>query len=73
MQVMKTRHTEVSLGFRDKDHPIWGILKPLVNVGVLTVVLWLTSSNFDETEIKTIVGMLLANFGLEGINAKQTR
>lgn len=43
-----------------KDHPFWKILS---NIIVLAVLLYMTSSDFDKTEIITLV-MFLAGNGL---------
>lgn len=71
MQVMKTPTTTVTYSFRDKDHPIWGILKPMVLTGMVSFLLWLFASNFDSSEVKTILFTLFGSYGLEGLNARR--
>jgi prolipoprotein diacylglyceryltransferase len=38
----------------DPRHPIWGVAKGLVAVLVLFVILWFSSSRFDNTELETV-------------------
>lgn len=74
MQLMHTNGgTKVSMSFHDKDHPIWGIVKPVVITGLVSFLLWLFSANFDQTEIKTIVFTLIGSFGLEAVNVKKPK
>ena len=47
------------------DHPIWNIVRLIVMMTALTMILWLTASKFDSTEVKTIIGMFVASSGVE--------
>lgn len=38
----------------DPRHPIWGVAKGLVAVLVLFVILWFSSTRFDNTELETV-------------------
>lgn len=51
----------------DKNHPIWPLLRLVVMMASLTALLWLNASHFDATEVKTIIGMLIANVAAEGV------
>jgi hypothetical protein len=66
-------NTKVTFGFSDKDHPVWGILKPLVLTACVGLLLYTFADSFDKTEVKTIIGTLLGSIGLEGINAVRRR
>jgi hypothetical protein len=46
----------------DNHHPAWRISG---NIAVLTIILWMTSSNFDETEMRAIILALLGNGFIE--------
>lgn len=48
------------------SHPIWSIIRLIVLMGALTLVLWITATKFDQTEIKTIVYTFLAAGAGEG-------
>lgn len=49
----------------DPKHPIWAIIRTAILLLALIVVLWVNASNFDGTELKTIVAMFLAAIGAE--------
>lgn len=49
----------------DPKHPIWAIIRTVILLLALIVVLWVNASNFDDTELKTIVAMFLAAIGAE--------
>lgn len=49
----------------DPKHPIWAIIRTGILLLALIVVLWVNASNFDGTELKTIVAMFLAAIGAE--------
>lgn len=48
------------------SHPIWSIVRLAVLMGALIVVLYLTATKFDQTEIKTIIYTFFAAAGGEG-------
>lgn len=62
-----------SWGFHvpEKDHPIWGLLKPVVSTLCLGITLSFTSSSFDAGETAALVANWLAHTGLEGFNLKK--
>lgn len=49
----------------DANHPVWAILRTVVLLAALVIVLWLNATDFDATEIKTIVAMFLTAIGAE--------
>jgi hypothetical protein len=51
----------------DNTHPVWDILRLAVMMGGLTILLWLNSSNFDDTELRTIFEMVLVVGGFEAM------
>lgn len=73
MQVMSTPTTKVTLGFSDKDHPFWGIAKPVIQTCCVAFLLRVFAEDFDATEVKTIVGTLLGSFGLELFNVRDKK
>ena len=52
--------------FPEGTHPIWSIVRLVVLMTALTLVLWITATKFDQTEIKTIVYTFLAAASGEG-------
>lgn len=48
----------------DKHHPAWRIGG---NLAWISIVLYFTASNFDETEMRTILLALLGNGAIERI------
>jgi hypothetical protein len=46
-------------------HPLWRLLTMSVILGFLTVILWLNASNFDRTELTSILEMAIAIGGWE--------
>lgn len=68
-----TKGTRVTFGFGDKDHPVWGLLKPIILTVCVALLLKLFADSFDSTEVKTIIGTLLGSFGLEAVNARKKR
>jgi len=55
------------------NHPIWPILRLAVMMAALTVILYLNASNFDRTEMQTIIFAFLAGGGVEGFTSLLTR
>lgn len=51
----------------DPTHPIWPLLRLIVMMVSLTIVLYLSASNFDNSELKTILTMFLIGGGIEGV------
>ena len=47
-------------------HPIWGLLRLIILMMVLTTILYFNASDFDATEIKTLTQYFLAAASLEG-------
>ena len=51
------------------NHPIWMLVRLTIVMTTLVVVLMLTASKFDESELRTILTMFIALAGLEGAGA----
>ncbi len=51
----------------DPNHPIWPIVRLTILMTALTITLWLTASNFDYTEIRTIIITFLFAGTSEGV------
>lgn len=52
-----------------RDHPVWNLLRLVVIMTTLYAVLKMNASNFDFTEIKSVIMMFFAMLGAEGITA----
>jgi hypothetical protein len=72
MNIAETQNTRTTFSFwRDKDHPVWGLLKPLFIAASCTLLLTFNATNFDSGEVRTaVVTYLIAQF-LEGFNVKR--
>jgi len=55
------------MAIKDPSHPLWSITRLVIYMGALTFLLWLNASNFDVTELRTIVLMFLAGGIAAGI------
>jgi hypothetical protein len=71
MKVAETQKTSVTFGWIEKDHPVWGILKLIIQGAMLALFLSFNSTNFDSGEVRTIVYAFLTQLGLETINARR--
>lgn len=52
------------------NHPIWKIMRLVVMMVALTAILYMNASEFDQTEIKTIIFAFLAGgmgVGIESV------
>ena len=47
-------------------HPFWAVLRFALLMTAMCVTLWLTASDFDATEVRTIATMFLAAGATEG-------
>jgi hypothetical protein len=55
---------------RDSEHPVWSLLRLVIMFTGITVFLYLNSSAFDETEVTTIVELMLLAGGFEMLKRK---
>ena len=53
------------------DHPLWPMVRLLVNTAALTGFLYVNASQFDQTEGQSIVGMVAVNMLLEALGLKR--
>lgn len=51
----------------DQSHPIWRIINLAVIFAGVTAVLYVSATQFDETEWKAIGGIMVAVGGYEGL------
>lgn len=54
-------------------HPIWALIRLTILMVTMTILLWINASNFDSTEIKSIVGVFMAAAAGEGVLARLTK
>lgn len=52
------------------NHPIWKLLTHGMYGSLITLFLWLNASNFDHTEVKTILEIVAAMTGVEVLKNK---
>ena len=57
----------------DPWHPIYATIRFCALAIAVTFVLWKNASNFDETEIKTIIEIAILAGGYEGLQSFATR
>ena len=53
-------------GVKDHNHPIWPIVRLSILMLSMSFVLWLLSSNFDKTEIRSIILIFVTAASTEG-------
>jgi hypothetical protein len=53
--------------FSDAGHPVWKLARLGVVMVSLTAILWLNATNFDRTELTSIVEMFLLLGSGEGV------
>ena len=49
----------------DSKHPIWNIVRLIVVFAGFTILMYLNSDSFDETEVKTLLEMIGLMAGFE--------
>lgn len=52
---------------KNPDHPLWKLLRLLILMAAMTAILWVNASDFDVTEVKSVVMMLFALAGADGL------
>jgi len=52
--------------FENPRHPIWSIVRLSILMVTLCAVLFVTATNFDYTEIRTIIATFIGAAGTEG-------
>ena len=55
---------------RDTEHPVWSLIRLVIVFAGVTIFLYLNASTFDETEMKTIVELMILAGGFEALNRK---
>lgn len=58
--------------WKDKEHPGWALLKPLVYALALAVVLKATATHFDAGEMKAVVATFVTALLAEGFGVKRS-
>jgi len=53
----------------EASHPIWPLIRQVVNLAALSLFLMMNASEFDITELKTIIAMFLYGGASEGLLA----
>ena len=54
------------MAWPSNDHPIWALIRLSILMLTLSGVLWLTATDFDVTEVRTIITIFLIYTGAEG-------
>ena len=55
---------------RDPEHPVWSLIRLVIMFAGVTTFLYLNASTFDETEVTTIVELMILAAGFEAIKRK---
>lgn len=55
---------------RDTEHPVWSLIRLVIVFAGVTIFLYLNASTFDETEMKTIVELMILAGGFEALKRK---
>lgn len=56
--------------WKDKSHPGWALLKPLVYAIALAIILKSTASSFDAGEMKAVIATFVTAIAAEGFGIK---
>lgn len=56
-----------------KDHPVWKLISHSVYLSFATLFMWLNASNFDKTELLTLVEIAAAAGGIEYAKSKMEK
>jgi len=56
----------MTINWNDSSHPIYALARILIYMTALTLLLMFNASDFDITEIRTIIPMFLIGAGSEG-------
>lgn len=52
----------------EPNHPVWNLARLCVLMIALTLILWMTASRFDATELRTIILTFIAAAGVEALS-----
>ncbi len=55
---------------RDTEHPVWSLIRLVIFFAGVTTFLYLNASAFDETELTTIIELMLLAGGFEVLKRK---
>jgi hypothetical protein len=71
MQIADNEKREVTVGFAEKESPIYGYIKPVVALLCLAAISYLVDGAFDrEDGIELVLGFM-ALFGIEAVNVRK--
>lgn len=72
MKISETAETRTTWSYlREKDHPIWGLMKTLITAGLVALWLSFNATTFDSGEVRVVVLSWLTQLVIEGINIKR--
>jgi len=54
-------------------HPVWSLIRLAILMTAAVLCLWINASNFDMTEIKSLIGIFLAASASEGALSRIAR
>lgn len=57
--------------WKDKSHPGWALLKPLVYAVALAIILKSTATSFDAGELKAVVATFVTAIMAEGFGVRR--
>ena len=55
---------------RDTEHPVWSLIRLVIMFAGVTTFLYLNAATFDETEITTIIELMILAGGFEALKRK---
>ncbi|MAH50412.1 hypothetical protein CMI37_31615 [Candidatus Pacearchaeota archaeon] len=65
--------TRASKAATDVRHPVWSLARLVVLMATMCIVLKLNATNFDETELRSIIVVFIAAAGLETVGQVVSR
>lgn len=68
MKLMTTDESKVTVGFAEKDSPLFGYIKPIVQAAFTVAILYFSSDTFGKDEAVQAILVFMTAFGIESVN-----
>jgi hypothetical protein len=75
MKLGSTKHSVVSVGFAEKDSPLYGYVKPVIQALLTALIMYFQTPDFGKGDMAAVVMVFMSALGLEAVNVvrKTTR
>jgi len=68
MKLTSTDSSDISVGFAEKDSPLFGYIKPLITAALTAAIVYFSEDTFDKKDMVQIILIFMSALGLESIN-----